>query len=315
MPAPPVPALFTIVSANYIAFAATLMQSVRQFHPEMPRFIVLSDEMHQFEGLDLAAELSPATNSGIAHIANMKLWYASSSSTRRSSRSPSTTSSPTAASAPPSTSTQTSSSTRRWARSWPRWRPQPRAHPAHDEAAAGRQAPVRPRDHEVGHLQPRLRRHPQRRGRARPRCVGGATGCSPIAGWTCPATSSPTSAGWTSPPPSSSRPRCCATPATTSHTGTWSTARSSEMRTASGASTASRWPSSISAASARRTQLFFQTPGPLHHRDAGAGGRPVQRLPCARTGQWLADNTTPSPTPMPASATAAASNRRCAIGC
>jgi hypothetical protein len=36
-------AIFTIVSANYIAFAATLMQSVRRFHPDVPRFIILSD--------------------------------------------------------------------------------------------------------------------------------------------------------------------------------------------------------------------------------------------------------------------------------
>ncbi len=69
------PALFTIVSANYIAFAATLMQSVRRFHPEIARYIILSDARHDFEGLDLAAELVACDELGVELIDNMKLWY------------------------------------------------------------------------------------------------------------------------------------------------------------------------------------------------------------------------------------------------
>ena len=69
------PALFTIVSANYIAFAATLMQSVRRFHPDMPRYIVLADAPQAFDGLDLAAELIACDDLGIALLGNMKLWY------------------------------------------------------------------------------------------------------------------------------------------------------------------------------------------------------------------------------------------------
>ena len=73
MPAPS--AIFTIVSANYIAFAATLMQSVRRYHPDVPRFIVLSDALHSFGDLDLAAEVIACDDLGIALIGNMKLWY------------------------------------------------------------------------------------------------------------------------------------------------------------------------------------------------------------------------------------------------
>ena len=68
-------AIFTIVSANYIAFAATLMQSVRRFHPDVPRFIILSDAMHSFGDLDLAAEIIPCDDLGIHLLGNMKLWY------------------------------------------------------------------------------------------------------------------------------------------------------------------------------------------------------------------------------------------------
>ena len=68
-------AIFTIVSANYIAFAATLMQSVRRFHPDVPRFIILSDAAHSFDDLDLAAEIVACDDLGIELIGNMKLWY------------------------------------------------------------------------------------------------------------------------------------------------------------------------------------------------------------------------------------------------
>ncbi|MBV9785102.1 MAG: glycosyltransferase, partial [Acidisphaera sp.] len=69
------PAIFTIVSANYIGYAATLMQSVREFHPDAARFIVLADTGRVFPDTDLAAELLPCDALGIALIENMKLWY------------------------------------------------------------------------------------------------------------------------------------------------------------------------------------------------------------------------------------------------
>ena len=74
-PAAAAHAVFTIVSANYIALAATLMQSVRDHHPGTARFIVLVDAAQDFPGLDLAAELLPAETCGIAGFANMALWY------------------------------------------------------------------------------------------------------------------------------------------------------------------------------------------------------------------------------------------------
>jgi glycosyltransferase involved in cell wall biosynthesis len=68
-------AIFTIVSCNYVAYAATLMQSVRDFHPEVDRFIVLADTYREFPGLDTAAELMFCDEIGIELIANMQLWY------------------------------------------------------------------------------------------------------------------------------------------------------------------------------------------------------------------------------------------------
>ena len=68
-------AVFTIVSANYIAYAATLMQSVRQFHPDVARYIVLADAYREFPDTDLAAELVPCDRLPTNQIANMRLWY------------------------------------------------------------------------------------------------------------------------------------------------------------------------------------------------------------------------------------------------
>jgi glycosyltransferase involved in cell wall biosynthesis len=68
-------AIFTIVSANYIAFAATLMQSLREHHPDIPRFIILSDAYRTFPGIDLAAEVIACDDLGIELLDNMKLWY------------------------------------------------------------------------------------------------------------------------------------------------------------------------------------------------------------------------------------------------
>jgi len=68
-------AIFTIASANYIAYAATLMQSVREFHPDVSHFIILADTPREFPGLDLAAELLPCKEISIPLLANMALWY------------------------------------------------------------------------------------------------------------------------------------------------------------------------------------------------------------------------------------------------
>jgi glycosyltransferase involved in cell wall biosynthesis len=67
--------IFTIASANYLAHAATLMQSVRMYHAQVRRVIVLADAPRPFAAIDLAAELLPCDRLGIARIGNMKLWY------------------------------------------------------------------------------------------------------------------------------------------------------------------------------------------------------------------------------------------------
>ncbi len=75
LPGAPRRVIFTIVSANYIGFAATLMQSVRAHHPEAARYIILSDAMRDFADIDLAAELLGCENLGIDLLDNMKFWY------------------------------------------------------------------------------------------------------------------------------------------------------------------------------------------------------------------------------------------------
>ncbi len=72
---PPKRAIFTIVSRNYIAYAATLMQSVRDHHPDVARLIVLADTYRTFPGLDPAAELVFCEELGISLLSNMALWY------------------------------------------------------------------------------------------------------------------------------------------------------------------------------------------------------------------------------------------------
>src|ERR1700722_10149875 len=67
--------VFTIVSANYISYAATLMQSIRLHHPRCCRVIVVADRKQEFPDLDLAAELLFCDDLAIPLIENMKLWY------------------------------------------------------------------------------------------------------------------------------------------------------------------------------------------------------------------------------------------------
>jgi glycosyltransferase involved in cell wall biosynthesis len=68
-------AIFTIASANYMSYAATLMQSVRRHHPESDRYIVLADTYREFPDVDLAATVLPCRELGIPLLANMQLWY------------------------------------------------------------------------------------------------------------------------------------------------------------------------------------------------------------------------------------------------
>ena len=63
------------MSANYIAYAATLMQSVRAIEPDASRYIVLADTPQSFERLDLGAEIIGCDDLAVALIENMKLWY------------------------------------------------------------------------------------------------------------------------------------------------------------------------------------------------------------------------------------------------
>ena len=68
-------AAFTIVSANYIGFAATLMQSVAKHMTEADRYIVLADTYQEFPGVDLSACVLECDKLGIRLIQNMKTWY------------------------------------------------------------------------------------------------------------------------------------------------------------------------------------------------------------------------------------------------
>ncbi len=50
-------AIFTISSASYISYAATLMQSVRHFEPNADRFIILADDNNNFNSIDICAKI------------------------------------------------------------------------------------------------------------------------------------------------------------------------------------------------------------------------------------------------------------------
>ncbi len=74
-PAPRRRAVFTIVSANYIGYAATLMQSVASHVLGAERFIILADKRIDFPDLALSATLLDCDQLGIPLIENMKAWY------------------------------------------------------------------------------------------------------------------------------------------------------------------------------------------------------------------------------------------------
>ena len=51
------------------------MQSVREHHPEVDRYIILSDAMHKFTDIDVAANVISCDQMNIVNIENMKIWY------------------------------------------------------------------------------------------------------------------------------------------------------------------------------------------------------------------------------------------------
>lgn len=70
------PVFFSIVSANYLAYAITLMQSVRQHHPSSHRYVVLADEAEGDLGLDSTLfSLVPVADLGLPHLAHFAFRY------------------------------------------------------------------------------------------------------------------------------------------------------------------------------------------------------------------------------------------------
>jgi glycosyltransferase involved in cell wall biosynthesis len=70
------PVVFTIVSANYLAFARGLMQSVRSNHPDAERYVFLADEPGEIEPRDAELfSLVPARDLEIPHYDHMAFRY------------------------------------------------------------------------------------------------------------------------------------------------------------------------------------------------------------------------------------------------
>ena len=67
--------IFTIASSNYIAYAATLMQSVKEFHPDAILVVVLADPERSFPDVNLPAEVWPCDRLAIPAIESMKTYY------------------------------------------------------------------------------------------------------------------------------------------------------------------------------------------------------------------------------------------------
>jgi glycosyltransferase involved in cell wall biosynthesis len=70
------PVVFSIVSANYLAYAITLMQSVRQHHPAAHRYVFLADDAQGDLGLDPTLfTLVPVAELGIPHPDHFAFRY------------------------------------------------------------------------------------------------------------------------------------------------------------------------------------------------------------------------------------------------
>jgi glycosyltransferase involved in cell wall biosynthesis len=67
--------IFTIVSANYLAYARALMRSVREHHPEADRFVFLADEPVDVAVDDDLFTLVPARNLGAPHYDHLAFRY------------------------------------------------------------------------------------------------------------------------------------------------------------------------------------------------------------------------------------------------
>src|ERR1700688_3555357 len=68
-------AIFTIVSRNYISYAATLMQPVAAHHPMCERYVFLADEAYDFSDLDLPATVVTTDSIGIPEFSEMAFRY------------------------------------------------------------------------------------------------------------------------------------------------------------------------------------------------------------------------------------------------
>ncbi len=68
-------AIFTISSASYISYAATLMQSVQQFEPDADRFIILADSNAEISGVDISAKLIQCEHMQIQNLSAMSKIY------------------------------------------------------------------------------------------------------------------------------------------------------------------------------------------------------------------------------------------------
>ncbi len=71
---PPPRVFFTIVANNYLAYARTLMESLRRHHPESPLYVVLCDEPHPGETVE-GAQLLPAHALDLPDFDAMAFFY------------------------------------------------------------------------------------------------------------------------------------------------------------------------------------------------------------------------------------------------
>lgn len=69
------PAIFTIVSRNYISYAATLMQTAAAHHPEAACYVFLVDRPCDFSDLELPAQIVVCEDLGIREFDRMALRY------------------------------------------------------------------------------------------------------------------------------------------------------------------------------------------------------------------------------------------------
>jgi glycosyltransferase involved in cell wall biosynthesis len=69
------PIFFTIVSANYLAYARALMRSVREHHPDAARYVFLADEPVETAANDDLFKLVPAREIGVPNYDHLAFRY------------------------------------------------------------------------------------------------------------------------------------------------------------------------------------------------------------------------------------------------